>query len=100
MSYKRQYKYPLSRYHAPLTKQEQSDLYVKIKNGDEEAKNMVISSCLPLVINLSKKFRYNNKHIDIEEHHHDHKDKKHKHSQQNDDKNNHHNHSNEKHDHE
>ena len=51
----------------PLTKQEQANLHKRITQGDSEAKDKVISSCLPLVINISKKFRYNNKHIDIED---------------------------------
>lgn len=51
----------------PLTKNEQVNLHKKIQQGDTQAKDKVISSCLPLVINISNKFRYNNKHIDIED---------------------------------
>lgn len=57
----------LTRDHKPLTRAEQADLYQKIQNGDIDSKNTVIHSCLPLVIDIAKKFRYNNKHIDLED---------------------------------
>ena len=53
--------------HPPLTKLEQSNLHKKIKNGDNNAKETVISSCLPLVVNIAQKFRVNNRHIDTED---------------------------------
>ena len=53
--------------HAPLSKEEQEELYLQMKDGDEEARERVIFSCLPLVINQAKKFRFNNKHIDLED---------------------------------
>ena len=56
----------LTRDHKPLTRAEQADLYQKIQNGDIDSKNTVIHSCLPLVIDIAKKFRYNNKHIDLD----------------------------------
>ena len=61
------YKKKLSQVHKPLNKKEQTDLYKKIKDGDLNAKNTVIHSCLPLVINIAKKFRINNKHVDLDD---------------------------------
>ena len=57
----------LTRNHKSLTRSEQVELYEKIKAGDSEAKDIVIHSCLPLVIDIAKKFRYNNKHIDLDD---------------------------------
>ena len=50
-----------------LSSKEQYILYKKIQEGDTNAKDQVIHSCLPLVINIANKFRYNNKHIDLED---------------------------------
>ena len=57
----------LTRNHKSLTRSEQVELYEKIKAGDSEAKDIVIHSCLPLVIDIAKKIRYNNKHIDLDD---------------------------------
>ena len=57
----------LKQYSRSLTKIEQIELYDKIKRGDRNAKNIVINSCLPLVVSIAKKFRCNNKHIDLED---------------------------------
>ena len=54
-------------YHPPLNRQEQVELHSRMKNGDADAKDTIVSSCLPLVISIAKKFRYNNKHVDIED---------------------------------
>ena len=56
-----------SAYHPPLNRQEQIELHNRMKNGDADAKDTIVSSCLPLVISIAKKFRYNNKHVDIED---------------------------------
>ena len=53
-------------YHK-FTKDQQIDLHTQIKNGDDDARSKVIHSCLPLVIDISKKFRFNNKHIELED---------------------------------
>ena len=58
---------PIRNFHNPLNKEEQLELYEKIKQGDKEAKNIVISSCLPLVVRIAQNFRVNNKHIDIDD---------------------------------
>ena len=57
----------MSKFTSPLSKSEQTVLHSKIKQGDLTAKDAVISSCLPLVVNISQKFRFNNRHIDIED---------------------------------
>jgi len=61
------YQKDLTRRHKQLTRQEQAILYEKIKADDMRARDTVIESCLPLVIDIAKKFRYNNKHIDLED---------------------------------
>ena len=61
------YKKKLSQIHKPLSREEQIDLFNKIKAGDIDARDTVIHSCLPLVINIAKKFRMNNKHIDLDD---------------------------------
>lgn len=50
-----------------LTKDEQRELHLQIESGNEEARQRVIHSCLPLVIDIAKKFRFNNKHIELED---------------------------------
>lgn len=54
-------------YKRPLNRAEQVILHAKIQEGNIDAKNTIISSCIPLVINIAKKFSFNNKHIDIED---------------------------------
>jgi len=61
------YRKKVSQLHKPLNRKEQIDLFNKIKTGDVGARNTVIHSCLPLVINIAKKFRVNNKHIDLDD---------------------------------
>ena len=61
------YQKDLTRTHRRLNKDEQAILYQKIQQGDTDARNAVIQSCLPLVIDIAKKFRYNNKHIDLDD---------------------------------
>ena len=61
------YKKDITSKHKLLTNQEQADLYKKMKEGDKEAKEALIYSCLPLVIDIANKFRINNKHIDLED---------------------------------
>ena len=50
-----------------FTKEQQVDLHAQIKNGDDGARSRVIHSCLPLVIDIAKKFRFNNKHIELDD---------------------------------
>jgi|7_EtaG_2_1085326.scaffolds.fasta_scaffold00190_13 RNA polymerase sigma factor (sigma-70 family) len=50
-----------------FTKEQQIGLHAQIKNGDDDARMTVIHSCLPLVIDIAKKFRFNNKHIELED---------------------------------
>ena len=53
--------------HKKLTLDEQIELCCRMHRGDMQARDDLIDSCLPLVINLAKKFRFNNKHIDLED---------------------------------
>ena len=56
-----------SNMHKKLTLDEQIELCCRMHRGDMQARDDLIDSCLPLVINLAKKFRFNNKHIDLED---------------------------------
>jgi predicted transcriptional regulator len=61
------YKQDVSRFYQPLSSTEQLVMYGRMKDGHVDAREAIINSCLPLVIDLAKKFRYNNKHIDLED---------------------------------
>ena len=60
---KHAYQNDVENLYQTLTKPEQKELHDKIKGGDTNARDRVIHSCLPLVIDIAKKFRFNNKHI-------------------------------------
>ena len=51
----------------PLSPSEQLVMYSKLRSGDMQAREDIICSCLPLVMDIARKFRYNNKHIDLED---------------------------------
>ena len=61
------YKQDLNRLYKPLSVPQQLVMHGKMRDGDTQAREDIISSCLPLVIDLAKKFRYNNKHIDLDD---------------------------------
>ena len=61
------YQKDLSRLYRPLSKSDQAEMYKSMKDGDKNAREDLINSCLPLVIDISKKFRYNNKHVDLDD---------------------------------
>ena len=61
------YKQDLNRLYKPLSVPQQLVMHGKMRDGDAQAREDIISSCLPLVIDLAKKFRYNNKHIDLDD---------------------------------
>jgi len=61
------YKKDISKCYNPLTKQRQRTLCHKMKEGDSEARNVLITSCLPLVLDIAKKFSINNKHIELDD---------------------------------
>ena len=62
-----EYNKDMTRLHSKLNKEKQIELWEKIQNGDSSARNEVIYSCLPMVVDIAKKFRVNNKHIDLED---------------------------------
>lgn len=62
-----EYNKDMTRLHTKLNKEKQIELWEKIQNGDSSARNEVIYSCLPMVVDIAKKFRINNKHIDLED---------------------------------
>ena len=62
-----EYKKDVVRDHAILTKVSQRSLYNKMKEGNSEARNQLVASCLPLVIDIARKFALTNKHIDMED---------------------------------
>ncbi len=59
-----EYNKDMTRLHSKLDKEKQRELWEKIQNGDSSARNEVIYSCLPMVVDIAKNFRVNNKHID------------------------------------
>jgi RNA polymerase sigma factor (sigma-70 family) len=63
----KEYRDDVFRVHDKLDRKTQKELYLKIKEGDTEARDKVIFSCLPLVLDMASKFRSNNKHIDLED---------------------------------
>lgn len=62
-----EYNRDMTQVHSRIDRKEQMVLWSKIQDGDEEARNQVIYSCLPMVVDISKKFRVNNRHIDLED---------------------------------
>lgn len=62
-----QYRSSMTAIYKPIPKEEQFSIYTKIINGDQESRNELIHSCLPLVYDIAKKFHINNKHVDIED---------------------------------
>ena len=62
-----EYKKDIVRDYTPLTKAVQKSLYTKMRHGDPAARDQLIGSCLPLVVDLAKKFYLTNKHIDLDD---------------------------------
>ena len=62
-----EYNKDMTRLHSKLDKEKQRELWEKIQSGDSSARNEVIYSCLPMVVDIAKKFRVNNKHVDLED---------------------------------
>jgi len=62
-----QYKTDMTREYVQARQYDMGKLYEEMQNGSVEARDTLICSCLPLVIDIAKKFRKNNKHIDIED---------------------------------
>mgnify|MGYP003643811873 FL=1 len=62
-----EYTQDITTIHQVLDRDTQRDLFAKMKDGDRDAKDRVIYSCLPLVVDIAKKFRVNNKHVDLED---------------------------------
>jgi RNA polymerase sigma factor (sigma-70 family) len=62
-----EYNKDMTRLHSKLTKDMQRLLWDRVQAGDTEARDEVIYSCLPMVVDIAKKFRINNKHIDLED---------------------------------
>ena len=62
-----EYTQDITTIHQVLDRDTQRELFAKMKAGDRDAKDRVIYSCLPLVVDIAKKFRVNNKHVDLED---------------------------------
>lgn len=50
-----------------LSNTEQVKYYIAMKNGDMNARNILIESCLPMVVKFAENFHINNKHIDLDD---------------------------------
>ena len=62
-----EYKADVMRDYKSLSKSSQHSLYIKMKEGDADARDQLVASCLPLVIDIAKKFALTNKHIEMED---------------------------------
>tara|TARA_R100000008_G_scaffold16378_1_gene8060 strand:- start:386 stop:1180 length:795 start_codon:yes stop_codon:yes gene_type:complete len=62
-----EYKTDVMKRYNPLTKKQQVTLYNQMHNGCDLARQKLINSCLPLVIDMAKKFASTNKHIELED---------------------------------
>ena len=62
------YKDKISEVYKPLSKEEQF-LHIRNyrENGDKKSRDVLITSCLPLVVKIAEKFSSNNKHIDFDD---------------------------------
>lgn len=63
----KEYRNDIGRIHAKLSRKEQKEIYTKMQEGNKEAREVIIHSCLPLVVDIASKFRINNKHVDLED---------------------------------
>lgn len=61
------YNQDIKNVYEKISGREQKELLQLARAGDSEAREKLINSCLPMVVNLAKKFSYNNKHIDFED---------------------------------
>lgn len=61
------YKDDINSNYKALSKNEQKELYDKMKSGCIESRDRIIFSCLPLVYSIAKKFQANNKHVELED---------------------------------
>ena len=59
------YNQDIKNVYEKISGREQKQLLELARAGDSEARDKLINSCLPMVVNLAKKFSYNNKHIDF-----------------------------------
>ena len=62
-----EYKKDVMKRYKSLTKKEQATLYNQMNKGSDSARQKLIDSCLPLVMDMAKKFATTNKHIELED---------------------------------
>ena len=58
-----EYNKDMTRLHSKLDKEKQRELWEKIQSGDSSARNEVIYSCLPMVVDIAKKYNRPNNNI-------------------------------------
>ena len=63
----KEYREDVCKIHDKLDRKTQKELFYRMRNGDSEARDRIIFSCLPLVMDMASKFRTNNKHVDLED---------------------------------
>lgn len=63
----KEYGTDIAKVHIKYNREEQRGLWERMQEGDLSARDNIIFSCLPLVVNIATKFRSNNKHIDLED---------------------------------
>jgi|TARA_Y100000296_G_C5174458_1_gene259232 RNA polymerase sigma factor (sigma-70 family) len=62
-----EYNKDMTRLYQKIDRTKQKELWERLQKGDVSARDEIIYSCLPLVVDIAKKFRINNKHIDLED---------------------------------
>mgnify|MGYP003631799228 CR=1 FL=1 len=63
----KEYGTDIAKVHIKYNRDEQRGLWKRMQEGDLSARDNIIFSCLPLVVDIATKFRTNNKHIDLED---------------------------------
>ena len=61
------YNQDIKNVYEKISGKEQKQLLELARAGDSKSRDKLINSCLPMVVNLAKKFSYNNKHVDFED---------------------------------
>lgn len=62
-----QYKKEIKALYKPISKEDQTEIYKAIRNGDLRERENLIHSCLPLVYEIALNFSLNNKYVELDD---------------------------------